>query len=613
MQPPPPPRPPTGLDVPHHDGGPSHVATDAPALDDRVEVRVRVPAAAGVDTVWLRTAPDAEPQLVELARAGTSGTDTWWAGEVHVRNPVTPYRFWLDGHTASGRRTGAWLTAAGVVAHEPGDTTDFRLVADDPLPDWLDGAVLAQVFPDRFARSGRVPADRPLARWDDPVASVWPASMHQWYGGDLYGVAEHLDHLVDLGVTGLYLTPVFPSAENHRYAASDFAHVDPLLGGDEGLAHLTTAAHAAGLRVIGDLTANHSGDDHPWFRAAQADAGAPERAWYRFTDWPDGYESWAGVPTLPKLDHRAPGLREALVTGPDAVAARWLRAPFALDGWRVDAANMAGRAGADDLTHRLARDLREVLARERPDGFLLAEHCHDAAPDLDVPGGWHATMDYQGFTRPVWGWLRGEQDPDLLGWPVPPPRRDGHVARASMDAARARVSWRTHRARVHLLGSHDTTRWRTVAGDRDRARAGLGLLLTVPGVPSILYGDEIGLTSQVHRDTSRVPFPWDDPGRWDASLLDEIRTLVRLRRRLPALHAGGMRWVDVGADHLTFLREHPAGDVLVHVARDAHAAVRLPWPDLEAVHGPPVEAASDGARLAMVTAGVAVHRVASVG
>lgn len=605
-----PPRPPTGLHVPHHDGSPAHCATDAPALGDRVEVRVRVPDASGVDAVWLRTTPDAEPELVELASAGRTGDDAWFAGEVHVRNPVAGYRFWLDGQDAAGRRTGAWLTAAGVVAHEPGDATDFRLVADDPLPTWLDGAVLSQVFPDRFARSGRVPADRPLADWDDPLEPTWPASMAQFYGGDLYGVAEHLDHLVDLGATGLYLTPIFPSPEYHRYAASEFAHVDPLLGGDGALVALTEAAHAAGLRVIGDLTANHSGDRHPWFRAARSSPSAPERSWYRFTDWPDGYESWAGVPTLPKFDHTAPGLRDALLTGEDAVAARWLRSPFHLDGWRVDAANMAGRADADMLTHRIARDLRTVLARERPDGFLFAEHCHDASPDLDVPGGWHATMDYQGFTRPVWAWLRGGEDPDLLGWPVPPVWSSGHVARATMDAARAAVSWRTHRARVHLLGSHDTTRWARAAGDRDRVRAGFGLLLTTPGVPSILYGDEIGLTGAgADRDSSRVPMPWHDRGRWDMALLDEVRTLVHLRRSVPALRAGGFRWLHVADDHLTFLREHPEGDVVVHVARAPHAGIALPLSDLTALHGPEATPTPDGSRLAMPTAGVSIHHL----
>lgn len=613
MPSPTPPVPPVGVDVPHHDGSALYCAGDAPSLGDRVEVRVRVPEAAAVDRVWLRTAPDAEPRLVEMTPAGTTGTDAWWAGEVHVRNPVTGYRFWLDGHGPAGHRTGAWLTGAGVVPHEPGDGTDFRLLADDPLPAWLGDAVLTQVFPDRFARSGRVAPDRPLADWDAPVASEWPASMQQWYGGDLYGIAEHLDHLVALGVTGLYLTPIFPSPVNHRYAASDFSRVDPLLGGEAGLAHLARAAHDRGLRVIGDLTINHSGDTHPWFRAARTEATAPERAWYRFTDWPDHYESWGGVGTLPRFDHTAPGLREALVTGPDAAAARWLRPPYGLDGWRVDAANMAGRAGADDLTRQLARDLRGVLARERPDGFLLAEHCHDASPDLDVPGGWHATMDYQGFTRPVWSWLRGEQDPDLLGWPVPPVRRGGHVVRAGMDAARAATSWRTHRARVHLLGSHDTTRWARVAGDPDRVRAGFGLLLTVPGVPSILYGDEIGLTSDRHRDTSRVPFPWHAPARWDVALLEEVRALVHLRRTVPALHAGGFRWVDVGRDHLTFLREHADGDVLVHVARTAHPPLDLPWPDLVGLHGPQATSSTHGARLAMPTPGVAIHRVGTPG
>jgi alpha-glucosidase len=593
------------LHVPHHDGSPSYAATEAPALGDRVEVRVRVPAGSGVDGVRLRTRPEAEPLVAPMTADGPDGRGgTWWVGEVEVTEPVTGYRFWCDGPG------GGWLTAAGLVAHEPGDTTDHRLVVDDPLPAWLDGAVLYQVFPDRFARSGRVEPDRPLTAWGTPVAHEYPASMEQWYGGDLHGVAEHLDHLAALGATGLYLTPIFPAPANHRYNASDFDHVDPLLGGDEGLVALTRAAHARGMRVIGDLTANHTGDTHHWFTAARAAADAPERAHYLFDEWPDRWRSWGGVGTLPRLDHRDEGLRRRLLTGDDAIAARWLRAPFALDGWRVDAGNTAGRGPGHDLTQRIARDLRDVLRRERPDGFLLAEHCHDASSDLDVPGGWHATMDYQGFTRPTWAWLRGDVDPDLLDQDLPVVRQDGHTVRSSMDRARASTSWRTHRARVHLLGSHDTTRWRTAAGDRGRTLAGFGLLLTQPGVPSILYGDEWGLTSAVPRDGSRVTMPWDRPDERDEQLRDEVATLVRLRRGTPALRSGGFRWVAVGADHLTYLREHPDGDVLVHVARAAHAPLRLGLPVSATLHGPPPQ--RDGGATVLVADGptVQVHALA---
>lgn len=558
----------------HHDGSPRYADTDAPALGDLVAVRVWT--RASVIAVWVRTTPDGEPAFAPLRPHGpVADAGRWWTGEVHVRNPVSRYRFHLEERERSW-----WLNQAGVVAHDPPDDEDFRLVAYEPPPAWAGAAVLYQVFPDRFARSGRVSPDRGLEDWDAPV----DPRRDQFYGGDLWGVAEHLDHVVDLGCTGIYLNPVFPAPSSHRYDASAFDAVDHLLGGEEALTALTTRAHAAGLRVLGDLTANHSGNTHDWFQQAVRDPSSPERSFYLWEDYPDRYECWGGFRSLPRFDHADPVLRERLITGPDAVAARWLRDPVALDGWRVDAANVTGRSGAADLTTAVAHDLRAVLRRERPDGFLLAEHCHDYGGDLDR-GGWHGTMDYSGFTRPVWSWLRGDDEPDLLGLPLPVRRLDGSHVRATMDAFRARTSWQSYRHRVHLLGSHDTGRWRSVAGDATRALVGFGLLATMPGIPSIFAGDEIGLAG-ADRGAARSPFPWDRSERWDQSLLRDVRRLLTLRRRVPALSHGGFRWVSTGTDHLTFLREHPAGDVLVHVARDVHQPPDLAGlPDMSLRYG----------------------------
>lgn len=597
---------------PHHDGSALYAATDAPSLGDDVEVRLRIPAAtaAGVNEVWLRTTPDAEPHMARLTRAGTDRGDHMWAGAVSVRNPVSGYRFLV-----AGPRGTTWVNQAGEFDHDVPDDADHRLVAFPAPPAWLDDAVLYQVFPDRFARSGRVDADRDLADWGDPVVTQYPASMQQWYGGDLYGVADHLDHVAALGATAIYLNPIFPAPENHRYCASSFDHVDALLGGDDGLVALTRAAHARGIRVVGDLTANHTGDGHDWFAAARA-GELPERDFYRWIDEPNSWESWGGVGTLPRLDHASEVLRQRLLTGADSVARRWLRDPVALDGWRVDAANIAGRGGVDDFTHQIARDLRGVLADERPDGFLLAEHCHDAGGDLDS-GGWHATMDYAGFTRPVWQWLRDPvaDDLDLLDEPVQPPRRDGRAVRATMDAFRANASWRAHRHRVHLLGSHDTSRWAQVPASRDGVVAGFGLLCSLPGIPSIFAGDELGLVnpSTRTRDGARLPMPWSDGASWDADLLATVTELVALRRRTPALRLGGFRWASTGADHLAFLREHPDGDVLVVAARDAVDVV-VPLGGREPQHlvGPgTVTVEADGVRVASTHPGVTMVAVAA--
>ena len=139
--------------------------------------------------------------------------------------------------------------------------------------------------------------------------------------------------------------------------------------------------------------------EHPWFRAAQADPAAPTARYFVFHEHPDDYESWLGVASLPKLDYRSAGLRAAMYDGPDAVLRRWLRPPYAVDGWRIDVANMLGRLGPDQLGPDVARGMRRAVKAEQPDAYLLGEHAYDATDHL-AGDQWDGVMDYWGFQRP---------------------------------------------------------------------------------------------------------------------------------------------------------------------------------------------------------------------
>ncbi|NJC69442.1 DUF3459 domain-containing protein [Planosporangium thailandense] len=529
---------------PHHDGSPLYVSDPAPGLGDTVTVFLRAPAS--VRTVHLRAVSDGEPEFAAAVLDRTTGGENWWRAPVPVHNPVTRYRWLLDG--------ARWLNALGTAEHDVPDAYDFRLVAYDPPPAWAADAVVYQIFPDRFARS----FDRPLPEWavpcdwDTPVCGRGPQTPRQVYGGDLDGIRARLDHLQRLGVDTVYLTPVFPARSNHRYDATAFDTVDPLLGGEAALHRLADTLHARGMRLLGDLTTNHCGVAHPWFQAALA--GGPERELF-YVDADGGYESWRGVPSLPKFNWGSAELRRRFTD----IAVRWLDV---LDGWRIDVANMTGRLGAEDRTHEVAALLRAAVVRARPDAVVLAEHFHDFTGDLDSDG-WHGSMNYAGFTRPLWSWLRG---PDLdladfLGAPGGVPSRGAAAAVATMRAVNGLVSWRAYTHSWNLLGSHDTARIATVTGDPARHEVAVGLLMTLPGVPMIFAGDEFGLTGETG-EASRTPMPWDRP------VLPFYRDLIALRRAHPALRSGGLRWVRAGDDGLAFLRE-TADEALLVLARRA--------------------------------------------
>jgi alpha-glucosidase len=552
---------------PHHDGSPLHVSTQHPALGARVTVFARMPASVGA--VHVRSTPDGEPRFTAAVVDRTEGDEVWWRADLVVHNPVTGYRFLLDG-----RR---WLTAAGVVGHDVPDTTDFRLVAHDPPPAWARDAVVYEIFPDRFGRSplagARARPDWAIGcDWDDtPVVGRGPQTPYQMYGGDLDGITARLEHIAGLGVNAIYLTPFFPARSNHRYDAAAFDRVDPVLGGDEALRRLADAVHARGWRLVGDLTTNHVGDAHPWFTAAVSGVDAPEREMFYFR--PEGdYESWCGVKTLPKLNWASAELRRRFFAGPESVTASWLRL---LDGWRVDVANMTGRLGADDYAHDVARMVRRAAVAVRPDAVLIAEHNHDAGGDLDRDG-WQGTMNYAGFLRPLWTWLRADRLdlPDFLGVPAGVPRRGGADVVATMRAFAGRMSWRALTHSWTLLGSHDTARIRTVVGDAARQEVAAGLLMTLPGTPMVFAGDEIGLTG-VNGEDARRPYPWNRPDGWDSTTLGRYRALIALRRRHPALRAGGLRWLHAGDDVLVFVRESAEERILVQARRATGRPTRL--------------------------------------
>jgi alpha-glucosidase len=544
-----------------------YVSNPAPALGQTVTVFVRGPATG--DTVHVRSTPDGEPRFTAATIDRQAGGTVWWRADLEVRNPVTHYRFLLSG--PGGYR---WLTGAGEVHRDVPDGTDFRLVTYPAPPDWLADAIVYEIFPDRFARSAAystraTPAWGSRCDWEDPVVGRGPQTPRQWYGGDLDGIADRLDHITDLGANTLYLTPIFEARSNHRYDAASFDYVDQLLGGDDALDRLVKAAHQRGLRIIGDITTNHTGDHHPWFTG-------PDRTDLYYATADGSYESWLGISTLPKLDWGSASLRQRFFDGPDSVTARWLDR---FDGWRVDVANMTGRLRGDDYAHEVAARMAAAARAANPHAPLIAEHAHDAGDDLDR-GGWDGTMNYAGFLRPLWTWLRGPQLdlPDFLGVPAPVPQVDGVAMVQTMRAFAATRSWRAMTASWNLVGSHDTPRIRTVVGSDERVAAAIGLLATLPGVPMAYAGDEWGLRGDNAEDARR-PMPWDRPAAQSAYLQQQFRSLLRLRGTTPALRYGGLRFAYVGPDAVAYWRETARSRVLVSVRRRAGAPVVIPFDD----------------------------------
>ncbi len=429
-------------------------------------------------------------------------------------------------------------------------------------PAWVKDAVFYQVFPDRFARSGRVHAPGPLEPWDTPPTS------HGFKGGDLYGVIDHLDHLQALGVTAIYLNPVFASASNHRYHTYDYLVVDPLLGGDDALRELLDAAHARGMRVVLDGVFNHAsrgfwafhhvlecGLASPyldWFhvnreylRSGRSLEAYPTRAqpaldhaespWLTRTgEWSFrelGYRAWWDLPALPKLNTDNPEVREYIM----GVAEHWIR--FGIDGWRLD---VPDQIEDDDFW----REFRRRVKALNPAAYIVAE-IWTLRPDVLKGDMYDSLMNYPLGAAAVSFAGTGRIDRAVAdahaGVGAFVHDDDGPAFASRLAEIMGAYPPEVAALQLNLIGSHDTPRVLSIcSGDAASVRIAMLVQMTVPGAPCIYYGDEIGLDGAFDPDCRRS-FPWDRPEVWDRELMAYVSAAVALRHAHPALRHGAFR------------------------------------------------------------------------
>lgn len=559
------------MDIPlfaHHDGSDAYVSNSAPVIGEAVEFRFRVSNDVSLDRAMIRVFHDGEPRTFEMSISGSDLAETWWSVTVPIFNPAMPYRFIL----IKGKDY-CWLNAAGIFPYEVTSVNDFKLLALPKFPQWVNASVFYQIFPDRFASSGskrKVPANFVPRQWDEFPKGKDPTTGVEFFGGDLLGVEEHLDHIIELGANGIYFTPFFPANSTHRYDASSFDHVDPLLGGDKAMFSLKKHAKTLGISVMGDLTTNHCGELHPWFTRAKKEKSSKERSFFYWDkSVPHGYVGWWGLASLPKFNFSSDILKKRLYAGKNSIVRKWLRSPYEMSGWRIDVGNMTGRYLEDDFNTEVVRGIRKAMDETNSEAWLVAENADNFPVDLNG-FGWHGTMNYNGFMRPVWGWLN--HDPQVqygfFGQPTDIPHVTGPQLVAAMTNFNAGIPWRNLVASMVLLDSHDTARFRNVVGkDPLRHLVGMALLLTYPGVPSIFAGDEIGIEGAWGEDARRT-IPWNHPDRWDIEFFEQVKRLVAIRRASDALAHGGLRFIYITDDVIGFLRESKSETILVVISRN---------------------------------------------
>ena len=466
----------------------------------------------------------------------------------------------------------------------------------EQVPAWFGEGTCYQIFPDRFRRS----------RLPDPGGMVGGRSVHaawqeepeyrpdargevrnrDFFGGDLKGVLEQLPYLQSLGVETLYFNPIFEAAENHRYGTADYEHVDPMLGCDADFSALCQAAHARGMRVILDGVFNHTGFVSRYFNgdgfypqpgAAQS-RQSPYYPWFHFQHWPDRFDSWWGIYTLPAVNEGEDSYRDYIIRGEHSIVRRWLQA--GADGWRLDV--------ADELPDDFIRELHQAVRAADPNAVVIGEVWEDGSTKIAygvrrrhiLGGHCDGLMNYP-FRNGLISFLLGA---------------DAACFRDAMETLRENYPPFAFASAMNFLGTHDTPRiltllgvgsdcrentkaWRANfrmdAGQRAlalaRLRLGALVLFAFPGAPTIYYGDEAGMEG-FEDPFNRRTFPW---GAEDKALTAWYAALGQARKSLLPLRRGDLRWLRAEGRVLAFSRTWE-GETVIAAVNAGDAPEQLP-------------------------------------
>lgn len=405
-----------------------------------------------------------------------------------------------------------------------------------PQVDWYDQGVVYQIFPDRFANgnpygevTGRKKNSFLYATEEDTPYYIKNSrgEITRWdfFGGNLAGIRKKLPYLKKLGVNTIYLNPIFLATSNHRYDTVDYMKIDPMLGDEDDLRGLIHDLHQNGMHLLLDGVFNHVGQESIYFQEAIKDKSSHYYSWFNFIDYPEKYQSWWGVSSLPEVNKSNPEYQD-FIYGDHGVLAKWMKDQ--VDGWRLDV--------ADELPMDFLRNIRNRLMKENCQ-VMIGEVWGDASDKF-------VNSEYRPYTF-------GDNLTGVMNYPV----RNfivGLLTSENNDAEIALMNklallvehYPTNFLRncLNNIGTHDTVRIKTaLQNDEKLVLLAFGLMFMLPGVPCIYYGDEAGLIGDKDPDNRRF-FPW---GRESRSLIAQVSKWINVRKQNPVLVKGKIGFLHI--------------------------------------------------------------------
>ncbi len=549
------------LESVYSDGTECFVSNPQPELFETVTVRIRMYEDAPVQHVFLRTVQNGAERLIEAGKEKTANGLAYYAAELRMTETRMHYHFYL-----ACKDIIYYYNQKEITTYIPDHTYDFVLLTDYRQPSWVKKSVFYQIFPERFCNGDPALDVRDgeyrfnghdtihVKDWDSKPLPYEKGFSLDFFGGDLVGVKQKIPYLKELGVTAVYLNPIFLAPSIHKYDCIDYFHVDPHFGGDEALAELSKALHENGMKLILDISINHTGTAHRWFNrdglffdrslGAYNNPDSEERSFYFFEE-DGGYACWADVKDLPTLNYTSEKLREILYRNDHSVLRKWLKEPYCIDGWRFDVADVMAKKDEIQLSHEVWPEIRKSIHEENDDAYILAEDWGDCAEYLQGKE-WDSPMNYYGCARVIRQFL-GEPDLFIARNEILrdiPYRMTAEDLRARVMEHLSKLPYVMWQNQFNLIDSHDVPRLHTNPEVHpEEYRGAVILQFMLIGAPSVYYGDEAGIEGTLGSDDGcRYPMPWSRDFTKEETYR-MYRTLAHLKTETKALSEGGMKFL----------------------------------------------------------------------
>lgn len=536
------------------------VSNPYPKKNEKITISIRMRKNDEIRKVYLRYREFGIEQRREM-QCKEKGKLLYYTVEVEMRERKFHYQFYLVTDQAI-----YYYTQYRMTDYLPEESRDFMIPVDFKPAEWVSNTVFYQIFPDRFCNGNPGISVKDgeysyqgypsiaVKEWDTPTGKYTETRNMDFYGGDLEGIIQRLDYLQELGVNAVYLNPIFLSPSVHKYDALDYFTIDPHLGGDRALIELAANLHKRGMKLMLDISINHTSSDGMWFNkggqfydisvGAYHNPDAEEREFY-FFDQDNRYDVWCDVQTMPKLNYSSRKLRDLIYREESSVLKKWVKSPYHIDGWRFDVAECMARNQYVDVHGEVLAEIRENLKTEKEDLFLLAEDWVDCSDDLQGDR-WDSTMNYYGCARPIREFV-GERDLFLS--------RDAELGKEREKVTAKRLASRIKQfygklpgviqhQMFNMLDSHDVPRLHNNTDiSKDDYETAVIIMFTLPGTASVYYGDEVALAGGCEFiEECRNPMDWNwQEKRESAERFSLYQRLIALKRKSSALENGGFR------------------------------------------------------------------------